>query len=472
MTEYPIIPLVLLSYSLCTVYSRVIHLQNSKNQFKINVNGNDESATVAAYEYYRGNSSIKHHEVKRNENPVRKTEHTINITLASSFEKQKKYEDKKLSNCLKVTCERNTSYEICFSRGNLRRRQVKKRMKNKLCENSMVQDGSKTEIHSPNVKPFTSYGTSNNTELKKRCCRHHLKFYFKYFPVLQTYQVELLESIEKNIILSTILDVSFTMSIFSLIFLTMTISRKLREERGNIILIHFCISIIVQIILSIIICRFEMDVTASKIMSFTFQYFTLVEFAWTSVIAFTQYRRYVTIIYCDQSYSIAKISTVVYISSAIPIAVRAIWDPDHSKFMTYLTFSLPQFITLIINFVILFLITRNIMCVRAWYPHQKRGVSREAKLVFTLFLILDLGWIIALLAILTSNILFAYIFIYTQSLQGFVLFFAFIVMNRCNREILKKKLTNCGKEKSEISSRRETPAVIHQLSPSGLYEFI
>ncbi|XP_045466830.1 adhesion G-protein coupled receptor D1-like [Harmonia axyridis] len=309
-------------------------------------------------------------------------------------------------------------------------------------------------------------------QLKKRCCRYHFKYYFKYFPVLQPFVVPLLESIEKELTLSLIMDIGFITSIFALVFilLSVVLSRKLRERKGNIILAHFCFSIFVQIILHVLICLFNLNITLSKWTSIIFQYFTLVEFAWTSVIALIQYRRYVIVFDSTLNSSVLKITAFIYIICAIPIAARILWDHNHSKLMmTFLTFSLPQFLTLIINLIILILISRNIMCMSSWSPQQKRNISVEAKLIFILFLTLDLGWIIAMLAYLSSNIIFAYIFIFSQSLQGFALFFTFILMNKPNRKILKQIwIIHTSRKSVELNER---PVAI-QGDPGSTEQFI
>lgn len=452
------------------MYSRIIESKRPiteipENQLILNVNGIQKKLSTVGFEFIMDDIAINNHSNNNVEQPFNKNQHILNTTKASkdyynftSTSSEMMKDGNKQNQCIKISCKTKKTYEVCFQYGKLRRRIISesvfthKAPNNKICDHLMMQKHIRVKIISSLLMMTnTSKQVANNSELKKRCCRYHFKFYFKYFPVLQSYVGELLQSIEGTILLSFILDSGFIMSFIALIciFVSMIISRKLREETGNIILLHFCTSIFIQIILHILICQNDMSYPVSKLASISFQYFTLVEFVWTTVIAFIQYRRYVTVLYSNPNYSVLKISSIVYTVSAVPAVIRIIWDQNHSKFMTYLTFAVPQMITLIVNLIILLMISKNILCTKSWSPHHKRSVSVEAKVIFMLFLILDLGWIVAMLAIFTSNIIFAYIFVFSQSLQGFVLFFIFIIINKRNRQVLKKKWSHFVAHKTE-----------------------
>ncbi|KAK9886567.1 hypothetical protein WA026_017494 [Henosepilachna vigintioctopunctata] len=311
-----------------------------------------------------------------------------------------------------------------------------------LCYDLMIQ---KENMQRNNEKSFNT--STKNADFKRRCCRHHFKYYFKYFPVFRSYGKIFLESVERKLFLSFTLDVGFFLSILALIcvFVSTLMSKRWRKEKGNMILFHFSLPIFAQIIIHFSICLFDLDIFQAKLASITFQYFTIVEFSWTSIIAYMQYKRYVKILNGARISSISTLVAFAYLSSAIPTLLRIILEKNYSVItITYLTFSIPQAVFLFINLVILILILRNIVCMRVETVDKKSNFSTEFKLIVILFFIFDLGWILAMFAYLTSNIAFAYIFIFSQSIQGFILFFIFVVLNKRNQKIYKRKFGLCS----------------------------
>ncbi|XP_044744790.1 uncharacterized protein LOC123306736 [Coccinella septempunctata] len=231
-----------------------------------------------------------------------------------------------------------------------------------------------------------------------------------------------------------------------IIFVSGLVSRKYRAERGNQILIHFAFSMFAQFVLHNAACWINVTPLLCNLHSMLSQYFTLVESCWTSIIAYLQFKRFVRVFDKEPNHLILKLCGIAYVFPILPISLWMIYHKTDTQMMNYLTFGLPEFLILLINSTLLILITRNIVFVKNEYIEHKKSLSMEVKLIFFLFFVLDFSWFLIILADLTASVFFIYLFIITQSLQGFMLFFVFGIMNDHNRLIYKKFLSIYSKK--------------------------
>ncbi|XP_045481323.1 adhesion G-protein coupled receptor D1-like [Harmonia axyridis] len=225
-----------------------------------------------------------------------------------------------------------------------------------------------------------------------------------------------------------------------IIFLSCIVSRTYRSERGNLILIHFAFSIFVQFILHVFSCLMIVSPFSCYLQSIAFHYFSLVESCWTSIIAYLQYRRFVKVFDNEPNHFILKLCSIAYILPIIPIFVWILYHRSNTELANYLTFGLPEFLILLINSTLLILIIKNLVFGKNKYIKHRKSLSMEVKLIFFLFFILDFSWFHIILADITSKKIFIYLFLFTQSSQGFMLFFVFGIMNEQNRLIYRKFL--------------------------------
>lgn len=231
-----------------------------------------------------------------------------------------------------------------------------------------------------------------------------------------------------------------------IIFVSGIVSRKYRSERGNQILIHFALSMFIQFILFMSICSMEVSHFWCDVQSMVSHYFTLVESCWTSIIAYLQFKRFVKVFDKEPNHLILKLCAIAYLFPFLPLTLWIIYHEKNTELVNYLTFCLPEFLIMLVNSMLLILIARNIVFVKNEYIEHKKSLTMEVKLIFFLFFILDFSWFDVILAQFTSNKLFIYLFLFTQSLQGFMLFFVFGIMNDHNRFIYKKFLMTSVKK--------------------------
>ncbi|XP_025837175.1 adhesion G-protein coupled receptor G6-like isoform X2 [Agrilus planipennis] len=226
------------------------------------------------------------------------------------------------------------------------------------------------------------------------------------------------------------------------ILLTAVIFKRWRKHNGNTIILNFSVCLTAQMCLTFVADNIDVDGIECFVAAIFLHYFMISEFCWMMVIAFLQYRKFVTVFQQPTPHLIAKVSIIGWLLPLIPVAVVNIVSLGQAyhknsyglcyptnNFYTY-GVVLPIGIMVVINVSIFVLIMKNV-CSRKVEAYGANGKDMKLQflLALLLFFLLGLSWAFGLLTALSSKIFFAYLFCITATLQGFVMFIFFIVMN-------------------------------------------
>lgn len=182
-------------------------------------------------------------------------------------------------------------------------------------------------------------------------------------------------------------------------------------------------------------------------------YSVLVTFFWMFIIAYMQYMRYVIVFHkLKTSHFFLKSSVFGWAIPFIPILLVLLIDPMSyvpdldvfsykicypSGFALYFAVMMPIALITFANFVIFFLVIKSLATdsdlVRR--NRDKSTLMSQLRLSIFLFFLLGLTWIFAFLSSATTGLGFTYLFCITATLQGFILFFYFIVLDPVVRNL-------------------------------------
>ncbi|KAF5300449.1 hypothetical protein FQA39_LY02248 [Lamprigera yunnana] len=252
------------------------------------------------------------------------------------------------------------------------------------------------------------------------------------------------------------------------IFLTAILFKSWRDKVGTRILMQLCVAILLQIIFlnlaAVDIAKYTSEVFCTAV-GVILHYFTIAEFSWMLVAAILQFHRFVTVIGPMPNRIVLKASLVgwglplipLILSCAIDIksysnAIEGICYPTETTL--YVGVFLPIILIIFANLTVFIVVIRNVFRLKA----ESRGSSKnnfkyQICLAILLFFLLGLPWIFGLLAELLQHTPFSYILLYlfclTATLQGFVLFVFYVLLDKSTRILW------CNKFKTyEIRERR------------------
>ncbi len=190
-------------------------------------------------------------------------------------------------------------------------------------------------------------------------------------------------------------------------------------------------------------------------------YSVLVTWMWMFVIGYMQYSRYVVVFKkLDSNYAFAVSSMIGWGIPMIPVATVLLIDCQSyipttsddticypSGYSLYLALMTPISIITTANLIIFVLIikslTKNIVHGR---NEPRAMILSKLRLFVFLFSLLGLTWIFSFLATTNAGLAFTYLFCATATLQGFVLFFYFVILDPIVRGLwvaLCCRRTNC-----------------------------
>uniref|UniRef100_A0A1B0AJU9 G-protein coupled receptors family 2 profile 2 domain-containing protein n=1 Tax=Glossina pallidipes TaxID=7398 RepID=A0A1B0AJU9_GLOPL len=275
------------------------------------------------------------------------------------------------------------------------------------------------------------------------------------------------------------------------IWLTALIIKNWRSLGSNKVLLHLCavltliIVTFIAINLNFVIEQLMANSTYCVIMGAFLQYIILVLFVWMLIIAILQYQRFVIVLgIVRPKYYITKSAIVAWSLPLIPTLYVALTTPE-SYVPTYeqwignsgicyptghgLHFGvlLPISIVVTINIGVILYIFYSLCRTRLSTPtqlHQKSGLVKEIRLMVLLFFLLGLSWIFGLLAYMNLTIVFSYLFCMTATLQGFMLFLYFIILDKHTRDSWTRMMDSS--KKMEAKSKSKTSNVPNTASRS------
>uniref|UniRef100_A0A1A9WZ11 G-protein coupled receptors family 2 profile 2 domain-containing protein n=1 Tax=Glossina brevipalpis TaxID=37001 RepID=A0A1A9WZ11_9MUSC len=275
------------------------------------------------------------------------------------------------------------------------------------------------------------------------------------------------------------------------IWFTALLVKNWRSLGSNKILLHLCavltliIIIFIAINLNFVIEQLMANATYCVIMGAFLQYIVLVLFVWMLIIAILQYQRFVVVLgIVRPKYYITKSAIIAWSLPLIPTLYVALTTPK-SYVPTYeqwtknagicyptghgLRFGvlLPISIVVTINIGVILYIFYSLCRSHPSTPmqsYQKTGLIKEIRLMVLLFFLLGLSWIFGLLAYMNLTIIFSYLFCITATLQGFILFLYFIILDKHTRNSWMQ-IVGSSKQK-DLKSKTKTSNLPNTVSRS------
>lgn len=265
-------------------------------------------------------------------------------------------------------------------------------------------------------------------------------------------------------VLDIISIVGCSLSLFGVfgIFLTAALFKSFRSQASTKVLLHLCVAMTLQMVLFVFINTDDIsedlvsqgNFTPCVILGAMLQYSILVLFCWMLIIAFLQFQRYVTVIGIERpSHYILKAALVAWLLPLLPTLLVACIDPESylptkaqlatDTGICYpsgygLTFGvvLPVTLITVANLVIFVFVFYSISHSLSQSIHraERKLVNKQIRLSVLLFFLLGLSWIFGIFAFMQAGVAFSYLFCLTATLQGFVLFIYFVLLDEVNRK--------------------------------------
>ncbi|XP_030370816.1 adhesion G-protein coupled receptor G7-like [Scaptodrosophila lebanonensis] len=288
-------------------------------------------------------------------------------------------------------------------------------------------------------------------------------------------------------VLDIISIVGCCLSLFGLlgIWLTAAISKRWRNQSSTKVLLHLCLALTLQMVLFVFLNTddtVEHLITTQSydrcvILGALLQYSVLVLFSWMLIIAFLQFQRYVTVIGINRpDHYVLKAAVVAWTMPLLPTLLVALIDPtsyypSDVQLQTDTGICYPTGYGLIFGVVLpvtLITIANLIIFVYVFYSithslgqtlrHTERDlVIKQIRLSVLLFFLLGLSWIFGIFAFMQAGVVFSYLFCLTATLQGFVLFVYFVLLDADNRRSWLGLF--CPKQKTDV----DLPKSRHEL---------
>ncbi|XP_055922978.1 uncharacterized protein LOC129953673 [Eupeodes corollae] len=264
------------------------------------------------------------------------------------------------------------------------------------------------------------------------------------------------------------------------IFITALIFQTWREKASSKVLLQLSLAIALQMVLFCFVNT--EDYTSHLISNHIFsscvalgaclQYSVLVQFCWMMIIAYLQFMRYVKVFGNTRPKRFFIKSFIIgWGVPLIPVLLVVLLDrqsyiPRESSgspicYPTgrslYLGICLPVVLVIVGNLVIFVAIIYNI----AYGPaairhHDKRKAKSQIRVSVLLFFLLGFTWIFGLLTAMRAGIIFSYLFSITATIQGFVLFVYFILLDPVTRSMWTGFLGRYCGIKTEKNSKDTT----------------
>ncbi|KAF5298592.1 hypothetical protein FQR65_LT09687 [Abscondita terminalis] len=254
------------------------------------------------------------------------------------------------------------------------------------------------------------------------------------------------------------------------VFITAIIFKVYRETNG--IVINFSIAMTAQIVLLFVADNVSDNKVACTVFGALLHYIVLAQFLWMLAIAVLQYQRYVVIFSNPPSHVVIKTSLFAWGIPLIPvIIIVSISTDNYGKNVNGLCYAVGQYFSfgvlvpvaliIIVNVMIFLRIMISVAGSRRIKVHRDKSYTSklQLRLAFMLFFLLGLTWGFGLLASIGGSVVYSYLFCITATVQGFVLFLFFIVLNEKTRMLWINLKTCCSKH-DEYDINRDSAASV------------
>lgn len=281
-------------------------------------------------------------------------------------------------------------------------------------------------------------------------------------PNTEEYDVIITESHQKALDRITLLGCLLSLIGICGITITAIFFRTWRKKPSSIVLMQLSGAIALQMIqlcfvnteYSSLYLVMEQRFIVCVALGALLQYSILVAFSWMLITAYLQFMRYVIVLGPQRSTRFFLKSFLIgWGIPLVPVLFVVIISPNsyvqsvgHSNdggicypsgASLYFGLILPIGLIILANLIIFMLVIYNILCgSRVNIRSNKRTlIMAQLRLCVFLFFLLGLSWIFGFLASIKSGIIFSYLFCLTATIQGFVLFLYFIILDSNTRKL-------------------------------------
>ncbi|XP_017065649.2 adhesion G-protein coupled receptor G7 [Drosophila eugracilis] len=323
-----------------------------------------------------------------------------------------------------------------------------------------------------NYDTWSSYGvtTGSSSDLLKdpiiECYTQHLtQFAFLVGGSYRTNDLgeEVLITPINEKVLDIISIVGCSLSLLGIlgIFLTAALFKSWRSQASTKVLLHLCLAMCLQMVLFVFLNTDDIsekltvngDTVRCVALGAALQYSILVLFSWMLIIAFLQFQRYVTVIGIERpQHYILKAAIVAWSLPLVPTLLVALIDPDSyvptaaqlstdtgicypSGYGLIFGVVLPVTMITVSNLVIFVYVLYSIShsLSKTIHRSERKMVVKQIRLSIMLFFLLGLTWIFGIFAFMQAGVAFSYLFCITATMQGFVMFVYFVLLDSANR---------------------------------------
>ncbi|EDW99182.1 adhesion G-protein coupled receptor G7 [Drosophila yakuba] len=247
------------------------------------------------------------------------------------------------------------------------------------------------------------------------------------------------------------------------IFLTAALFKSWRSQASTKVLLHLSLAMCLQMVLFVFLNTDDVsealvvngNIVRCVALGAAMQYSILVLFSWMLIIAFLQFQRYVTVIGIERPPRyILKAAIVAWLLPLVPTLLVALIDPDSyvptaAQLSTDTGICYPSGYGLIFGVVLpvtLITVSNLVIFVYVFYSishslsqsvhkNEKKMVVKQIRLSIMLFFLLGLTWIFGIFAFMQAGVAFSYLFCITATMQGFVMFIYFVLLDSANRRL-------------------------------------
>uniref|UniRef100_A0A1B0C2W9 G-protein coupled receptors family 2 profile 2 domain-containing protein n=1 Tax=Glossina palpalis gambiensis TaxID=67801 RepID=A0A1B0C2W9_9MUSC len=252
-----------------------------------------------------------------------------------------------------------------------------------------------------------------------------------------------------------------SLSLFGIlgIFLTACVFRTWRKKINSKVLLQLSVAIALQMVLFCFVNteRNTQHLISNKMFSSCIaigallHYSVLVQFCWMIIIAYLQFKRYVQIFGNTRPKRFLVKSTLIgWCLPLVPVILCLSLDSESyipietsnpicypTGLSLYLGIVLPVILVILTNLSIYLFVIYNILNSPAGSIRQseKGLILSQIRLLILLFFLLGFTWVFGLMSAMKIGLIFSYLFSLTATLQGFVLFVYFIIMDPVTRRM-------------------------------------
>ncbi|XP_036324075.1 uncharacterized protein LOC118737585 [Rhagoletis pomonella] len=265
------------------------------------------------------------------------------------------------------------------------------------------------------------------------------------------------------------------------IWITAVMFKSWRALASTKVLLNLCVALTLQIVLFVFVNTEDMSAELVEdrlyinciVLGAFMQYSILVLFAWMLIIAMLQFQRYVTVIgierpkryilkSCLVAWGVPLIPTILVVCIDPKTYIPSEYELQTNTGICYpsglsltLGIVVPISIVVVANLTIFIYVFYSISHTlnQAMQRNEKKMIIKQIRLSVLLFFLLGISWIFGIFAYMQAGIIFSYLFCLTATMQGFVLFIYFVLIDEMPRNAWLNLLYPYRKKKS---SKRAT----------------